>query len=89
MKRKIILTLLTLIAASGCATVHQICSEPDALSKYRDYDQCYAEESASRDRRRKAFASIGKGFNNVQYQSHQSYQCSSTAIGGIISTTCY
>lgn len=49
---KKIITLLILIVTSGCATstVHQYCQSH--LKEYSDYEQCYAEESANRERRR-------------------------------------
>lgn len=49
--RLVILTLA--LIGFGCATktVHEVCSNPANLSRFKDYDQCYAEVTKDRERK--------------------------------------
>lgn len=50
MKKIIILLLLAITSGCATSTVHQYCQSH--TKEYLDYDQCYAEESSNRERRR-------------------------------------
>lgn len=55
----------------GCAhkTIHEVCSDVTTLSHYRDYDQCYAEETARREAKRQAWSRVGAAFQPRQSRS--------------------
>jgi len=78
----LLLLLSILVAITGCATVHQQCSDPKIAAQYRDYDQCYAERSADRERRRKAWSDAGDSFQqSMNNASRQPTQTNCTQIG--------
>lgn len=55
------------LAFSGCATsktAHEACSEPDLVSRYKDYDQCFQAELLLRSKQKKCFTQ-GFGPNAV------------------------
>lgn len=81
---KKILTILLMGLVSGCAhkSIHEKCSDAEILGHYRDYDQCYAEESASRKERQQRWA---HAFKNMGKQTN----CTTTSWNGTASTQCY
>lgn len=77
------IAMVSLVILSGCAhaTIHEICSDPDVVSRYKDYDQCYAEESAAREQRKAAWKSA--------WAPKPKIECTTTNNGGMFShTTC-
>lgn len=72
---------MVLPAISGCATSHQYCSKH--LDEYLDYDQCYADREAIRDRRQFALSHMGDGLAN-----QKTINCHSYANGNNVQTTC-
>jgi hypothetical protein len=84
--RFLVLILLAL-SVNGCATIHEKCSDPDIVSRYRDYDQCYAEESAARERKR---AAIRQAFTYNPPQIQRQPSCTTTynAYFHQFNTTC-
>lgn len=80
-----ILTILSIftVLMTGCATVHKKCMDPDVVSQYRDYNQCYQEISAARERARHAWEDMFKT------EPNRSISCNTTGstIGNFNSST--
>lgn len=69
------------LLVSGCATINEICSDPDTLSRYKDYNQCYAEKSARKARLREALT--------IQEQApEKTVNCYTNTYGSNSYTTC-
>jgi hypothetical protein len=83
------LIMIVLLALTGCAhaTIHEICSNPDVVSRYRDYDQCYAEESAIRQRKEEARKLFARSWGSLG--SNNNVQCTSIQNGSFTNTTCH
>jgi hypothetical protein len=67
MNRTMIGLMILTLKALGCshATVHDKCSQPDTLSHYKDYDQCYAELSHKERNKKNVFQGFADGYNNA------------------------
>lgn len=77
-----LLLITSLLILSACAhkTIHQICSEPDTAAKYKNYDQCYAEETSNQEQRIRRGAAMSAGFTNG-LNSRPSTTCRSQSDG--------
>lgn len=83
MRLSIMLILLLSLAGCAHATIHEICSDPDTLSRYKDYNQCYAEETANREAKRQRHLAWMRSMQN-----NNSMRCVSTQNGSFINTNC-
>jgi hypothetical protein len=83
------LVILMMLSLTGCAhaTIHQICSRPDVLEKYQDYNECYKEETAERQRKHERKQNFARNWSN-SFASHKSTNCQSVTNGAFTSTNC-
>lgn len=60
------LTLIGILVLTGCAhaTVHQVCSRPEVLKEYRDYDQCYEEVTIERQQAHERRQNFARNWSN-------------------------
>ena len=76
------LSILFFLLLTSCATSHDYCM--DHLSNYSNYNECYSEREARKERIREALSHMSDGFQNKQ-----TVQCTSYNSGGYIYTNCH
>lgn len=84
---KKIAVLLIALGFTGCAhqSIHDYCVENQ--DHFSNYDECYSETAANRERKHAALAAMAQGFNQG-YNQNRAISCTSTNYGYTTQTTC-
>jgi hypothetical protein len=83
------IALVIMFGLTGCAhaTIHQICSRPEVLEKYQDYNECYQEETAERQRAHERKQNFARNWSNA-FAARRATNCQSVTNGAYTSTNC-
>lgn len=76
------------LSLSACAhkTVHEVCSEKETVSRYKDYDQCVGQELARREAKSKMWDEWQKDV--PQQPVDRSVSCTTRQVGNNSYTDC-